>query len=40
MSYEVLEKIKKAIDGYQDKTEWEEIGKVLEVGDGIVKISE
>ena len=39
MSYEVLEKIKKAIDGYQDKTEWEEIGKVLEVGDGIVKIS-
>ena len=39
MSYEVLEKIKKAIEGYKDSPEWEEIGKVVEVGDGIVKIS-
>ncbi|MEK7540981.1 MAG: F0F1 ATP synthase subunit alpha [Patescibacteria group bacterium] len=39
MSYEILEKIKQAIEGYKDKTEWEEIGKVMETGDGILKIS-
>ena len=39
MSYETLDKIKKAIEGYKDNTEWEEIGKVIEVGDGILKIS-
>jgi len=39
MSQEIIEKIKQAIEGYQDKTEWEEIGKVVEVGDGILKIS-
>ncbi len=39
MSYEILEKIKQAIEGYKDKPEWEEIGKVVEVGDGILKIS-
>ena len=39
MSQEIIEKIKQAIEGYKDKTEWEEIGKVVEVGDGILKIS-
>jgi F-type H+-transporting ATPase subunit alpha len=39
MSQETIEKIKQAIEGYKDKTEWEEIGKVIEVGDGILKIS-
>ncbi len=39
MSYEILEKLKKQIEGYKDNPEWEEIGQVIEVGDGIVKIS-
>ncbi len=39
MSYEILDKIKQAIEGYKEKPEWEEIGKVIEVGDGILKIS-
>ena len=39
MSQEIIEKIKKAIEGYKDQTEWDEIGKVVEVGDGILKIS-
>ena len=39
MSEEIIEKIKQAIEGYKDTTEWEEIGKVSEVGDGILKIS-
>src|SRR3989344_4288441 len=39
MSQEIIEKIKKAIEGYKDQTEWEEIGRVVEVGDGVLKIS-
>lgn len=39
MSHEILEKIKQAIEGYKESPEWEEIGKVVEVGDGILKIS-
>ena len=39
MSQEIIDKIKQAIEGYKDNTEWEEIGKVVEVGDGILKIS-
>src|SRR3989344_4553747 len=39
MSQEIIEKIKQAIEGYKDNPEWEEIGKVIEVGDGIVKVS-
>ncbi len=38
MSYDIIEKLKKEIEGYKDETEWEEVGKVIEVGDGIVKI--
>ena len=39
MSQETIEKIKQAIEGYKDNTEWEEIGKVSEVGDGIAKVT-
>jgi F-type H+-transporting ATPase subunit alpha len=39
MSQEIIDKIKQAIEGYQEDQKWEEIGTVVEVGDGIVKIS-
>ncbi|RME59276.1 F0F1 ATP synthase subunit alpha [Candidatus Parcubacteria bacterium] len=39
MSYEIIEKLKKEIANYQDDPKWEEIGKVEEVGDGIVRIT-
>ena len=39
MAEEILEKIKQAIEGYKNNPQWEEIGTVLEVGDGILKIS-
>ncbi|MCX6718511.1 MAG: F0F1 ATP synthase subunit alpha [Candidatus Staskawiczbacteria bacterium] len=39
MAEEIIEKIKAAIAGYKDNSEWEEIGKISEVGDGIAKIS-
>jgi F-type H+-transporting ATPase subunit alpha len=38
MSYEIIEKLKKEIEGYKEKAEWAEIGRVIEVGDGIVRI--
>jgi len=39
MSQEIIEKIRQAIEDYQDRLEWEEIGRVFEIGDGIAKIS-
>ncbi len=39
MSEEIIEKIKQAIEGFKDNSEWEEIGRVSEVGDGIAKVS-
>ncbi len=39
MAQEIIEKLKQAIEGYKDNPEWEEIGTVIEVGDGILKIS-
>ncbi|MDO8529888.1 MAG: F0F1 ATP synthase subunit alpha [bacterium] len=39
MSNEIIEKLKQQIEGYKDNPEWEEIGKVIEIGDGIAKIS-
>ena len=39
MSQEIIEKIKQAIEGYKETSEWEEIGRISEVGDGIAKIS-
>jgi F-type H+-transporting ATPase subunit alpha len=38
MSYEIIEKLKKDIEGYKEKPEWQETGRVIEVGDGIIKI--
>jgi F-type H+-transporting ATPase subunit alpha len=38
MSYEIIEKLKNEIEGFKEKPEWQEIGRVIEVGDGIVKI--
>ncbi len=38
MSYEIIEKLKKEIEGFKDNPEWEEMGQIVEVGDGIVKI--
>jgi F-type H+-transporting ATPase subunit alpha len=39
MSYEIIEKLKKAIEGAEAKTDWEAVGRVLEVGDGVVRVS-
>jgi F-type H+-transporting ATPase subunit alpha len=39
MSYDILEKIKQSIEGHKTDTKWEEIGTVVEVGDGILKLS-
>ena len=39
MAEEIIEKIKKAIEGYSNNAEWEEIGRISEVGDGIAKVS-
>ncbi len=38
MAYEIIEKLKRDIEGYKEKPEWQEVGRVIEVGDGIVKI--
>ena len=38
MSYEIIEKLKQEIEGFKEKPEWAEIGRVIEVGDGIVRI--
>jgi F-type H+/Na+-transporting ATPase subunit alpha len=38
MNYDIIEKLKREIEGYKEKPEWQEVGRVLEVGDGIVKI--
>ena len=38
MSYEIIEKLRKEIAGFKDDPKWAEVGRVIEVGDGIVKI--
>jgi F-type H+-transporting ATPase subunit alpha len=38
MAYEIIEKLKQEIEGFKEKPEWAEIGRVIEVGDGIVRI--
>ncbi len=38
MAYDIIEKLKQEIAGYKEKPEWQEVGRVIEVGDGIVKI--
>ncbi len=39
MSYEVIEKLKKAIESHETKVKWEASGKVIEVGDGVARIA-
>jgi len=39
MSYDLLEKIKQSIEGQKQDPKWEEVGTVVEVGDGILKLS-
>lgn len=39
MSYEIVEKLKKAIAGYEADTKEESIGRVIEVGDGVMRVS-
>jgi len=38
MSYDIIEKLKKEIEGFKDSSKWEDVGRVTEVGDGIVKL--
>jgi F-type H+/Na+-transporting ATPase subunit alpha len=38
VAYDIIEKLKREIEGYKEKPEWQEVGRVIEVGDGIVKI--
>lgn len=39
MSYEIIEKLKKEIAGFKDEVGFEDVGVVMETGDGIAKIS-
>lgn len=39
MSYELIEKLKREITDFHDEPRWEDAGEVIEVGDGILKVS-
>jgi F-type H+-transporting ATPase subunit alpha len=39
MAYDIIEKLKKEIEGFKDDAKWEDIGKVSEVGDGIIRLT-
>ncbi len=39
MSYDIIEKLKREIEGFKDDARWEKIGRVIEVGDGIIKLT-
>jgi len=39
MSYELIEKLKREITDFHDDLKWEDVGEVIEVGDGILKVS-
>jgi len=39
MSYEIIEKLKREIAGFKDEPVWQDAGEVIEVSDGICKIS-
>src|SRR3990167_4506664 len=39
MSYELIEKLKREITDVHDDLKWEDVGEVIEVGDGILKVS-
>jgi F-type H+-transporting ATPase subunit alpha len=38
VSYDIIEKLKKEIGTFKDDAQWEDVGRVIEVGDGIVKL--
>ena len=38
MSYEIIEQLKKAIETTSKDTKWEEVGRVVQVGDGVARI--
>lgn len=40
MIYDIVEKLKKEIESFKEETgQWEEIGRIMEIGDGIARIS-
>lgn len=39
MAYELIEKLKREITNFHDEPKWEDVGEVIEVGDGILKVS-
>jgi len=39
MSYEIIEKLKKEIEGFKDAADLKPIGYVIEIGDGVLKIN-
>src|SRR3989344_6860142 len=39
MNYDIIEKLKKEIEGFKDDPRFEDVGSVVEAGDGIAKIS-
>jgi len=39
MSYEIIEQLRKAIEGHKESPEWESVGQILEVGDGVARIT-
>jgi F-type H+/Na+-transporting ATPase subunit alpha len=39
MSYEIIEKLKRAIEENTDTAKWEAVGRVIEVGDGVTRIA-
>ncbi len=39
MSYEIIEKLKRDIEGFRDEARPEPTGKVIEIGDGVLKVS-
>ncbi len=39
MANDIIEKLKRDIEGYKEKPVWAEVGRIIEVGDGIVKIT-
>ena len=39
MSYEIIEKLKKEIEGFKDDARLEAVGTVVEAADGVAKLS-
>lgn len=39
MSYDIIEKLKQAIDAYEDNAKWRAVGEIIQVGDGVIRVS-